>query len=64
MNLVMTGKGRFVEIQGTAEKTPFSSEQLQQLLSLGSTGINQLVEIQREALGSRSDLKRLFPILT
>jgi len=63
MNLVMTGKGRFVEIQGTAEKTPFSSEQLQQLLSLGSTGINQLVEIQREALGSRSDLKRLFPVL-
>jgi len=63
MNLVMTGKGRFVEIQGTAEKTPFSSEQLQQLLSLGSTGINELVEIQREALGSRSDLKRLFPVL-
>ncbi|HYK91006.1 MAG TPA: ribonuclease PH [Acidobacteriota bacterium] len=63
MNLVMTGKGRFVEIQGTAEKTPFSSEQLQQLLKLGSTGINQLIAIQKEALSSRTDLKRLFPVI-
>ena len=63
LNLVMTGKGRFVEIQGTAEKTPFSSEQLQQLLSLGSMGINQLVGIQKQVLGTRSDVKRLFPVL-
>ncbi len=63
MNLVMTGKGRFVEIQGTAEKTPFSTEQLQQLLALGSRGINQLIDLQRQALSSRTQLKRLFPVL-
>jgi ribonuclease PH len=62
MNLVMTGKGRFVEIQGTAEKTPFSSDQFQQLLTLGATGINQLTGMQRQMLGPRLDLKRLFPI--
>ncbi len=63
MNLVMTGRERFVEIQGTAEKTPFTMEQLQQLLSLGSRGINQLIELQRQAFGSRTQLKRLFPVL-
>jgi ribonuclease PH len=62
MNLVMTGKGRFVEIQGTAEKTPFSSDQLQMLLALGSAGINQLTGTQKQMLGMRLDLKRLFPI--
>ncbi len=64
MNLVMTGNGRFVEIQGTAEKDPFSSEQLQSLLSLGQRGILQLIELQRQALESRLDLKRLFPAIS
>ncbi len=63
LNLVMTGEKRFVEIQGTAEKTPFSSEQLQQLLSLGSEGITRLTGMQREALASRVDLKRLLPFV-
>lgn len=63
MNLVMTGAGRFVEIQGTAEKSPFSSEQLQGMLALGSTGIKQLVELQRAALESRANLKRLLPMI-
>jgi ribonuclease PH len=63
MNLVMTGRGNFVELQGTAEKTPFSSEQLQQMQTLGAKGIQRLIEIQRSLLESRADLKTLFPLL-
>jgi ribonuclease PH len=62
MNLVMTGKGRFVEIQGTAEKAPFSEDQLKQLLTLGAQGIRELVQHQRATLEGRVDLKRLFPV--
>jgi ribonuclease PH len=61
MNLVMTGRGRYVELQGTAEKTPFSSEQLVQLQSLGEQGIRQLVQLQKSILEARTDLNRLFP---
>jgi ribonuclease PH len=50
MNVVMTGGGRFVEVQGTAEGEPFTREQLSQLLDLGSEGIAQLVALQRSAL--------------
>ncbi len=63
MNLVMTGRGYYVEVQGTAEKAPFSPEQLQQLQQLGAQGIGQLVRIQRSMLEPRTDLKRLFPLL-
>jgi ribonuclease PH len=63
MNLVMTGQGRYVEIQGTAEKTPFSREQLEQLQQLGALGIRQLVELQQSALKARTDLKRLYPLI-
>jgi ribonuclease PH len=63
MNLVMTGQGRYVELQGTAEKTPFSTEQLAQLQSLGVQGIRQLVQLQKAMLESRTDLRRLFPLL-
>jgi ribonuclease PH len=62
MNLVMTGKGRFVEIQGTAERAPFSDDQLQKLLALGAQGIRELVRHQRAVLEGRVDLKRLFPV--
>ncbi len=51
MNLVMTGQGRFVEIQGTAERTPFSSGQLQRLLKLGEDGLSHVFALQRKALG-------------
>lgn len=61
MNLVMTGQGRYVEVQGTAEKTPFTPEQLEQMQRIGAQGIQQLVEVQRSLLESRTDLKRLFP---
>ncbi len=64
MNLVMTGSGKFVEIQGTAEKQPFSHEQLQKMLLLGALGIAQLVERQKHALSSRAHFKRLFPSLS
>jgi ribonuclease PH len=61
MNLVMTGKGQYVEIQGTAEKQSFSGDQLQALLALGAKGIAELVQKQRSVLEERVDLKRLLP---
>jgi ribonuclease PH len=50
-NVVMTGSGRLVEVQGTAEGTPFDREQLDALLDLTAGGIEQLVEFQRQSLG-------------
>src|SRR3954470_2411384 len=50
MNIVMTGAGQFVEVQGTAEGEPFTREQMGSLLDLASNGIAQLVRLQREAL--------------
>jgi ribonuclease PH len=47
MNIVMTGAGRFVEVQATAEKTPFDDAQLAALLELGRQGIRELVALQR-----------------
>lgn len=50
MNLVMTGSGRFVEVQATAEKTPFDDAQLAQMIALARRGIGELFEIQKAAL--------------
>jgi ribonuclease PH len=50
MNVVMTGRGGIVEIQGTAEREPFSREEMDKLLALATSGISQLVELQRSAL--------------
>lgn len=50
MNVVMTGQGGLVEVQGTAEGTPFSRAELDQLLQLAENGIKQLIERQRQAL--------------
>jgi ribonuclease PH len=52
MNVVMTSQGRFVEIQGTGEEATFSEEDLHALLQLARRGIAQLVEQQRQALGT------------
>ena len=52
MNIVMSGDGRFVEIQGTAEGTPFDRDELNQLLDLGAAGCARLAELQQEALAS------------
>ena len=51
MNVVMTGAGRFVEVQGTAEGEPFARAELDALLDLAGRGIGQLVVEQRRALG-------------
>jgi ribonuclease PH len=50
MNVVMTGKGRFIEVQATAEHTPFDDAQMAILIGLARAGIGRLVEIQRAAL--------------
>ncbi len=49
-NIVMTGKGEFVEVQGTAEGRPFSRESIDDILSLAEKGIQQLFQKQQEAL--------------
>ena len=50
MNVVCTGDGRFIEVQGTAEGSPFSREQMDELLELGRKGIEQLIRAQRQAI--------------
>jgi len=51
MNVVMTGGGGFVEIQGTAEGNPFSREEMNRMLDLADSGIRQLIAAQKAALG-------------
>jgi len=50
-NFVLTGAGKFVEIQGTAEQTPFSREELETLMGLAEKGIAELTLLQKTALG-------------
>ncbi|WP_310551386.1 ribonuclease PH [Paenibacillus glufosinatiresistens] len=52
MNVVMTGSGEFVELQGTGEERPFSRSELNRLLELGESGVLELIEAQRRALGA------------
>ncbi len=51
MNIVMTDRGEFIEVQGTGEQRAFSQQELNQLLDLGNHGIQQLFKLQKEALG-------------
>lgn len=60
MNVVMTGQGRFVEVQGTAEQMAFDRRQLDELLALASGGIARLVALQRRALAARAE--RVFTL--
>ena len=53
MNIVMTGKGQFVEIQGTGEEATFSEDELSALLKLGKKGIKELTAIQQNAIGKK-----------
>jgi len=55
MNVVMTGAGAFVEVQGTAEHTPFSKPRLDDLLTLAAAGIDRLIGLQRRALEARGE---------
>jgi ribonuclease PH len=50
MNVVCTGDGRFIEVQGTAEREPFSREQMDSLLELATRGLDSLVAMQRETI--------------
>ena len=57
MNVIMTGNGRFIEVQGTAEGEPFDNKILQELVSLGQDGIQQLTQYQRDSFGELWPLK-------
>jgi ribonuclease PH len=52
MNVVMTGSGKFIEVQATAEKDPFDDAQLAQLMALAKKGCGELMAIQKKILGS------------
>ena len=51
MNVVMTGSGKFIEVQGTAEGLPFGRDALNDLLDLAQTGIGHLIALQKQAVG-------------
>lgn len=51
MNFVLTGAGGIIEIQGTAEESPFSEEQFNEMFSLARGGVSELIKVQNEALG-------------
>ncbi len=53
MNVVMTGKGGFVEVQGTAEREPFDRAELDRLTDLAASGIRKLVKLQKQALSKK-----------
>lgn len=55
MNVVMSHDDRLIEVQGTAEKDPFTLEQHEEMMQLADAGIAELVQAQREALGDRFD---------
>jgi ribonuclease PH len=52
MNIVKTGRGGFVEIQGTAEQEPFSDKDMEAMLSLAHKGIKELIALQKKTIGS------------
>jgi ribonuclease PH len=51
MNFVMTGSGLFIEVQGTAERVPFNKEQLDQMTQLAVSGIQKIIDRQKEVVG-------------
>jgi ribonuclease PH len=55
MNVVMTGSGQFVEIQGTGEEAPFSRAELDEMLKLAEAGIQELIGLQKAVLGPLAD---------
>ena len=55
MNIVMAGDGRFVELQGTAEETPFSQSELDQMIGLGTAGVGDLVRLQNRIIDENLD---------
>ena len=59
MNVVMDGKGRFIEVQGTGEKTPFDRDRMDALLDLAAEGVGKLVDLQRRITAEDSDVFEL-----
>ncbi len=59
MNIVMTGKGEFIEIQGTSERKAFNKGEMDQLMALAEKGIRELVAIQKDLLKDGAPLHRL-----
>ncbi len=55
MNVVMAGDGRFIEIQATGEKAPYSRQQFDKMLELASTGIGKLIGLQKDLLGQLTE---------
>jgi ribonuclease PH len=55
MNVVMTGDGRYIEVQGTGEKRPFSAAEHEALLSLANTGVTEVIRLQEAALAAPAE---------
>jgi ribonuclease PH len=54
MNIIMTDKGEFVELQGTGEDCPFTREELMKMMEYGEKGINELIEVQKSVVDINS----------
>ena len=52
MNFVMTGSGKFIEVQGTAESAPFTGKQMERMTEMAQEGIRELIKAQKKVLGS------------
>ena len=59
MNVVMDSRGRFIEVQGTGERTPFDRERLDEMLDLSTAGITRLVDFQRRVIMEDADVAEL-----
>ena len=59
MNVVMDGRGRFIEVQGTGERTPFDRDRLNELLDLAAAGVDRLVDFQRRIVAEDTDVAEL-----
>ena len=62
-NVVMVGAGKFVEVQGTAERAPFSKQQMDKLLNLAAQGIRELIRVQKKYIGELSRKYTLYSTL-
>ena len=61
MNVIMTGDGRIVEVQGTAEEYPFTKQEMDSLLKIAEKGIQDLVLVQKDVLGSLANQVGIYP---
>jgi ribonuclease PH len=52
MNFVMTGSGKFIEVQGTAESEPFTRKQMERMAAIAQDGIKELMKTQKKIIGS------------